>query len=238
MLVTATVQTFIRLWVKTEARKSFWTSWPCCCVQCSHVHMNFLYLNWLEWNTVETVAAVAAKAVVPCNLYCNTLISILSPWVWTTNISRWVVLICCNLLSHSTGVLTANRLHSLVVHICCNLSLSLGFSAASLSHICCSLIPPSLGVSFALFLHTHMYFFAVRWLVFHCQSEQRTWHGPSPSAFSIFHSFVPLSLQHIRLCLVPPPCSLCTVDVHALATPPKCLSLPSSPVRKLCAHGK
>lgn len=48
----------------------------CWHVQCSHVCM---YLNWLNWNTLETMRAVGSQAVVLCTLYCNTLIAILSP---------------------------------------------------------------------------------------------------------------------------------------------------------------
>ena len=67
MLVTAITQT---------GQEMFLNKLACWHVQCSHVRM---YLNWLNWNTVETMRAVGSQAVVLCTLYCNTLIAILSP---------------------------------------------------------------------------------------------------------------------------------------------------------------
>ena len=76
--------------------------------------------------------------------YCNPLISILSSGVSAARLS----LICCNLVSLSSGVLTANLSRWLVL-IRCNLSLSSGVSAASLSLICCNFVSLSSGVSAA-----------------------------------------------------------------------------------------
>ena len=53
--------------------KSFWTNGACRCIQCGHV-----FTSWLGWNTVETVGVAPSQTVVPCTVYCNTLISILS----------------------------------------------------------------------------------------------------------------------------------------------------------------
>ena len=108
---------------------------------CSHE----IFASWLGWNAVETMGVVAAQTVVPRILYCNPLISILSP----RGFQLPVFLICCNLVSFSLGVSTANLSRWLVL-IRCNLaSLSSGHSAASLSLICCNLVSLSSGVSAA-----------------------------------------------------------------------------------------
>ena len=69
------------------------------------------------------------------------------------------------------------------------------------THLRCNLVFSSPWRSRLPFFRAHGYFSAVKWLVFHQQFQQCVWHGPSPSAFSTFHSFLPLSLQHIGLFL-------------------------------------
>ena len=116
-----------------RARKSFWTSWACWCVQCSHLRIKYLHLGF-EWSTVETLGVVTAYAVVFCTLYCNTLISVLSPegFQLPTFHAGW----CSSavLLFLSPRVSTSNLVCWLVL-VCCNLSLSpQGFSCQSVSH--------------------------------------------------------------------------------------------------------
>ena len=48
---------------------SVYPMWPC---------LYEIFASWLGWNTVETVGVPVAQTVVPCTVYCNTLISILS----------------------------------------------------------------------------------------------------------------------------------------------------------------
>ena len=90
-----------------------------------------------------------------------------------------------------------------VYFACAVTSLSSGVSTANLSCwlvlIRCNLSPQGFQLPF---FRVHGYFSAVRQFVFQQQFEQHAWHDPSPSAFSIFHSFVPLSLQHVKLCIV------------------------------------
>ena len=82
-----------------------------------------------------------SQTVVPCTVYCNTLISILSlqGFQLPTFHAGWY----CNLLSLSSGVSTANLLCWMVL-IRCNLSLSSRVSTAILSH--------SWGLSAVIFL--------------------------------------------------------------------------------------
>ena len=124
--------------------KSFWTSGACRCIQCGHV-----FTSWLGWNTVETVGVAPSQSVVPCTVYCNTLISILSlqgfqlptfhaGWCWLVlircnlslpqgfQLSTFRAGWCCNLLSLSSGVSTANLLWWMVI-IRCNLLSPQGF---------------------------------------------------------------------------------------------------------------
>ena len=89
--------------------------------------------------------------------WCSSAVIFLLGGVSPANLSCWLVLICCNLVSLSSGVSAAS-----LSLICCNLvSLSSGVSAASLSAICCNLV--SLSPSF----RAHGNFSAVRQIVFH-----------------------------------------------------------------------
>ena len=97
-------------------------------VSVSNVAM-FACSSWFGWNAVETVGVMAAQIVVPCTLYCNTLISILS--------------------------FQGFQLPTFRVGWCSSavIFLSSGVSASSLSHIRCNLISLSSGVSAAILSH-------------------------------------------------------------------------------------
>jgi len=55
---------------------SFWTSGACRCIQCVHVCIKFSHLD-LD-GTLLKQWELRLQTVVPCAVYCNTLISILS----------------------------------------------------------------------------------------------------------------------------------------------------------------
>ena len=125
-----------------------------------------------------------------CSLHSN--LNSLSLGVSTANHSHRLMLLCCNVISPQVS--TANFACWLAL-VCCNLqSLSLDFSAASLSLIHCNLVSFSSEGSFP-------FFHAVKWLVFHQQLRVARSAWSLTFSFSTFRSFGPLSLQHIRFCL-------------------------------------
>ena len=185
-----------------RARKSFWTSWACWCVQCSHLRIKYLHLGF-EWSTVETLGVVTAYAVVFCTLYCNTLISILSPegFQLPTFHAGW----CSSavLLFLSPRVSTSNLVCWLVL-VCCNLSL-LRVSAASLSLIHCNVVSLSSEVSFAIL--------SCSWVLFRCKVTCLS------LAVWVAHLVWSLSLSFLNLSLL---CSVVSAARQALS-----LSVPS-----------
>ena len=134
--------------------------WPC---------LDEIFASWLGWNTRLKQWELRLYRLlfhVPCTVTLQSHFS-LSGFL-TANLSRWSVLIHCNLASLSSGVSTAKHsrwsvllccmlflvgFHACwLVLVCCNLqSLSSEFSAARLSLTRCNLVSLSSEVSFPFF---------------------------------------------------------------------------------------